>query len=77
MYTSHIRSIGYNMACLEDAVPSHRDICKLCPVIKMLYSRKTPLTKILWQFRGPDDFLTSALGDNPLAQLWHINSDQS
>ena len=54
------------MACLEDAVASHRDICKLCPVIKMLFSRKTPLKKLLWQFRGPDDFLTSALRDNLL-----------
>jgi len=36
------------------------------PVIKMFFTRKTPLTKLLWQFRGPDEFLTSILGSNPL-----------
>ena len=66
MYANHIRASGYNMMCLEDAVAAHRDNCKLCPVIKMLFTRKTPLTKLLWQFRGPDEFLTSTLSLNPL-----------
>ena len=47
MYTNHIRASGFNAVNLEEAVATHRDSCKLCPMIRMLFSRKTLLTKIL------------------------------
>ena len=46
MYANHIRASGYNMMCIEEAVAAHRDNCTLCPVMKMLFSTKTPLTKL-------------------------------
>ena len=69
-YLAHIRMSGFNVVNLLNSVSAYKAQCKLCPLVSLVLTGKSPARDLANKLtRGPDEFVPSALSHDPLSVI--------
>ena len=67
-YIDFMNMMGFHATSLHN-VRDVTDRCRKCPLIKALWTRKSPKQHLIWKQRGPDTQLISILSPNPISHF--------
>ena len=66
-YINHLCFSGFNCTNIATPVTENIKYCKMCPIIQTILTKSNPAQMLADKFlRGPNDFLSQTLSENPL-----------